>query len=159
MKKFANLNVDFRDKIVLLDVDGTLIGDSMVNFADDVLEKITEMKKLNIVYLCTNSSDKKRNVVVEENLGVKIINLVNKKPSKKIWQEIAAKHGEINSSKVIVIGDKFLTDGLFAKKICAKFIKVGRVTSGNERIYIKLFNIVDDFAYNIIKFISFKNGI
>ena len=48
------------------------------------------------------------------------------------------------SKELLVIGDKFLTDGLFAKNIGAEFIKAKRKISGQESILIKLINLFDD---------------
>jgi len=154
MIKFKDLNIDFSEKIILLDVDGTLVEDSSHEVEVGVVKMVDELKLNNVVYLCTNSMDKDRNSVIEEKLSLKIVNLMHKKPNKRILQELSVKHGEIDPSKIIVIGDKYLTDGVFAKNIGAKFIKVERITAGYEKIHIKLFNIFDDLVYKSLRFLK-----
>lgn len=155
MEKFLDLNINFIGRIFLLDVDGTLVEDSGENIEAGVIKKVNELKRSNTVYLCTNSRNKRRNSVIEERLGVKIVNLNHKKPSKKILPEVLTRHDKIDPLKLVVIGDKYLTDGVFAKNIGAKFIKVARITNGYEKIHIKLFNIMDDFVYNLVKLLGF----
>ena len=56
---FENLNLDFRNKAIFLDVDGTLVPDKSLNFDSAVLRQLEKLKAGNRVFLCTNS--KKRN--------------------------------------------------------------------------------------------------
>jgi predicted HAD superfamily phosphohydrolase YqeG len=54
----------------------------------------------------------------------------------------------------LVIGDKFLTDGLFAKNIGGKFIKVQRKVFGQESLLAKLVNFIDDILWNIGRYLK-----
>jgi predicted HAD superfamily phosphohydrolase YqeG len=137
---FEEVTTDFKNRIVFLDVDGTLTNDSSDFFDSKVLRKILMLKKSNQLYLCTNSKNIERNTLIEKNIKLKIINIKYKKPSKKILEELNLN----NFKNIVVIGDKWLTDGLFAKNIDADFIKVKRKISGNENFKIKLFNYFDD---------------
>jgi len=77
-------------------------------------------------------------------LGLKIADMKHKKPSKKILETIHVK----NPRRIVVIGDKFLTDGLFAKRIGAKFLMVKRKLSFNEPLLVKAINFIDGMAYH-----------
>jgi len=145
---FEDTLFNLRNRIIFVDIDGTLLPDSESVLDARVRESIYLLKKHNEVYLCTNSRNHIRNRKIEDQLDLKIINLQHKKPSKKIISSISPS----NKKNFTVIGDKYLTDGLFAKNIGAEFILTKRKISGNETWKIKLFNFIDDFIYNIVRF-------
>ena len=135
-----------KDYLIFLDIDGTLIEDSEIEVDKEGIKKINELKKHNQIYLCPNGPDRKRNRAVAELCKLDYLDTDIKKPSKKILNLI-----DIQSpDKKLVIGDKFLTDGLFAKRIKADFIKVKRITSKNDKLYIKFLYWIDDLIYKII---------
>mgnify|MGYP002813994512 CR=1 FL=1 len=70
-----------------------------------------------------------------------------RKPSKNILELV----DESPFKDKLVIGDKFLTDGLFAKNIGAEFTKVARIESENDRFYIKFLYWIDDLASKIFR--------
>lgn len=109
-----------------MDMDGTLRPDEDLEMSSEVLNKLEELKAKNEVHLTSNKGNK------------------IKKPSRK-----AAEGVDLEDKKVIVIGDKFLTDGLFAKNIGAEFIKVKRKISGKEALFVKITYLIDDLAWKI----------
>lgn len=147
LRYFEELEINFSDKIVLLDVDGTLTPDSQNNFTPEILLQIEKMKLTNCLYLCTNCRDLDRNKKIEEILGLRIINLNgNRKPSKKILHQFDNREGNF-----LIIGDKFVIDFLFARNIGADFILVKRKINGQERLLIKLVYLLDNFVYFLTK--------
>lgn len=145
---FENLPIDaLKHKTLFIDIDGTLTHDSSLHLSKATIEKIKELKKYNQIFLCTNSRNQGRNHAIENQLKLKIANPNHKKPSRKILKEV---YIDRNYS-LVVIGDKFLTDGLFAKNIGAEFIMIKRHLSGEESPKIKLFNFIDNIAYNLFK--------
>ncbi|HBI33700.1 MAG TPA: hypothetical protein DEA43_00285 [Candidatus Moranbacteria bacterium] len=139
--------LEISNSIIILDIDGTIVSDSEYHIEEDILELISDLKKENTLYLCSNSKDSKRNTKIAEILNVPLINSPHKKPNKAIIDYI----NNEEKKNIIVIGDKFLTDGIFSKNINAKFIKVRRISNQKERFIIKLINIIDDIAYAIWK--------
>ncbi|OHC47303.1 MAG: hypothetical protein A2X69_06185 [Rhodobacteraceae bacterium GWF1_65_7] len=113
--------------VIFLDIDGTLRPDGDQEMDQEVLNKLAELKAKNEVHLISNKGN---NI---------------KKPSRE-----AAKGVDMAGKKVIVIGDKFLTDGLFAKNIGAEFIKIKRKVSGKEPLFVKFTYLVDDFISVIL---------
>lgn len=134
---FEDMAVTISDMIVLLDIDGTLVPDGYVECPAAVQEKIKEFQRKNTVYLCTNTRRMERVIDLETFLGVPAVSHVYKKPSKKVIKDIDI------DRPVAVIGEKFLTDFLFAKRIGAKFIQVKRKVSGRERPSTRLANWID----------------
>lgn len=145
---FENLPLNKRGQIIFLDVDGTLIADDGgVNFAPEVIKKIDELKRNNRVFLCTNSHDRMRNIKIGARLNLPIVSEEYKKPDHRILDGLEF----VAADKKMVIGDKFLTDGRFAKNIGAEFIKVKRKISGKESFSVKLVNILDDMLSSIFR--------
>jgi len=138
---FEEINFDLRNRIIFLDIDGTLVPDRGLNFDLSVLRQLEKLKAQNRVFLCTNSNDKIRKAKIERLLDLPIVTHRYKKPGSKMLAELNLKP---RSKELLVIGDKFLTDGLFAKNIGAEFIKAKRKISGQESILIKLINLFDD---------------
>ena len=54
------------------------------------------------------------------------------------------------SNNLIIIGDKILTDGLFARHIGATFIKVERYKSKKDRLITKIIYRLDDLCQYLL---------
>ena len=137
---FEDKSVHFTDKVILLDVDGTLAPDRSLQFETPTLDKIKLLAATNLVYLCTNTRSTERREMLKKVLGLPVTDSRYKKPSAKVLTAL-----DIQKRDVVVIGDKFVTDYLLAKNIGAAFVKVQRKESGQERYFIKLLNRFDDF--------------
>lgn len=144
---FEEINLDLKGRIIFLDLDGTLVPDSGLSFDAAVLRQIEKLKAVNRIFLCTNSNNKIRNGQIEKTLGLFIVTHDHKKPSPRVLQTLGLSGKPNNLS---VIGDKYLTDGIFAKNIGAEFIKVKRKISGKEDVFIKLINFIDDCIWKLI---------
>lgn len=143
MLYFKQLDISkIKQTLILLDIDGTLINDDDHELDDQTIGMIQQLKQDNQVYLCSNSRNHERNLKVAELAETDYIHTDLRKPDKKILNLID--HSQFK--KKWVIGDKFLTDGLFAKNIGAEFLKVRRITSGKDRLYIRFLYWIDDLA-------------
>lgn len=146
MPTFDKLNTnEIKDCLILLDIDGTIAEDNQLKVSVDNLSVINKLKQNNQIYLCSNSRNHERNRKIAENVGLTYLDTDIRKPSKKILDLID--HSPF--TKRLVIGDKFLTDGLFAKNIKADFIKTNRITSQNDRFPIKFLYWIDDLVFKI----------
>jgi len=147
MKPFDNLDVrHIKEYLILLDIDGTLVNDDELKLSETTINKVKSLKKENQVYLCSNSINHTRNKKVGILTNTEYLETNLKKPSKKILDLID--HPKYNN--ILVIGDKLLTDGLFAKNINATFIKVKRIKSKNDKIYIRILYWIDDLIAKLI---------
>lgn len=143
---FENLLIDKKDRIIILDIDGTLVADARDCCDAEVLKQINQIAKNNMIYLSTNSRNEKRNTIIGATLNLPFTDLSHKKPNRKVVNNLL----NLNK-KFLVIGDKFLTDFVFAYNIGAECILVKRKLSGEERLVIKLINLIDDISYFIYK--------
>ena len=145
---FKDLNTTaLKGYTVFLDIDGTLINDDEYKLSEATLRKIRELEANNKLYLCSNSRNHERNRSVAKLSNTPYLDTDLRKPSKKILDLIE----DTPFKELLVIGDKFLTDGLFAKNIKAQFIKVTRIESEKDRLYIKFLYWIDDFASKLIR--------
>jgi len=148
MELFEDTNIgELKEYVIFLDIDGTIASDSDNEVTEKTLEQIAKLKNDNHLYLCSNSRNHERNRQVADIVKAEYIDTDLKKPSKKILNVV----DHDSFQKRLVIGDKFLTDGLFAKNIKAEFIKVKRISSDKDRAYIKLLYWIDDIIWKIAK--------
>jgi 4-hydroxybenzoate polyprenyltransferase/predicted HAD superfamily phosphohydrolase YqeG len=129
-------------KIIFLDIDGTLVPEGERDVDTQALEILKKLQQNNIVYLCTNGKNAERNTTIEQVLGINIINGGIKKPSKKILRALP----QPVEKPLVVIGDKFLTDGIFAKRLRAEFIKVKRLHGKHDPVSVKAAYVLDDIS-------------
>src|SRR3989338_8580070 len=144
MKFFAELDIDkLKGYLILLDIDGTLTHNRLSAMERATIEKVKELKKHNVIYLVSNRNDHARNKKVGECANVEYLETNLRKPSTRIVKLLK------NPLKkpLLVIGDKFLTDGIFAKRIHAKFIKVKRLTSYKDGSFMIAVYFLDDLMY------------
>jgi len=153
--KFTELNIDnFAESIVVLDVDGTLVFDGDLALSTDTILKIKELSNISKVYLFSNG-DVSRTKKISNDCGVYFLESEYKKPSAKVAESLI-----INDEKLFVIGDKFITDGLFASNIGASFVHVDRIMSGQENFFNKIIYILDSiFGFFIKPFLPFLHYI
>ena len=138
---FSELDVsNIRGSVILLDIDGTIVPDGEAMPNQGAIKKIVELMKNNRVYLCTNKKIHERNRALAEVSGAHYLETPFRKPSKKILSHLS----ELSRHTYVVIGDKLITDGLFAKRIGASFIKVRRLTAPRENLIVRLSYWVDD---------------
>lgn len=119
---------------IFLDIDGTLVptGETHAAMSSELRVKIELLRENNHVRLCSNRKDHDRNRKFAEVLRVEYFPTRSKKPFRGAGGPWGTAH-----PPYAVIGDKFITDGLFAKRIGARFIKVPRISSAKESILIR----------------------
>lgn len=123
-KHFHEIDVNMiKNKIVIIDIDGTLVCPSGSDPSDAVHEKVRELEGHNTVYAFSNNFNGTRSRAVADKLGLAYIESPFRKPNPKIINYI--KKGE---QKLVMIGDKYLTDHLFAHFAKGEFIHVDHIT-------------------------------
>lgn len=148
---FKQLNFDnIKNKTIIIDVDGTITHDSRDILDLETIDKIKELKINNRVYLSTNNNQPERNKNIAARLDVEFIKTDYKKPSQKSISSIQRNI----SNEFLIIGDKYLTDGLLAKRVDADFIKVKRLRSRSDSLFVKISYFVDDLIYKLLPYLS-----
>jgi HAD superfamily hydrolase (TIGR01662 family) len=145
LRDFDEQSFEFTNVVVALDVDGTIVPDCARVASEAVVRKVRDLKQRgNEVCLCSNSRRGdygERLAALAAQLDVAVCPLVFRKPSR-----LALKGLELNGRKLVVIGDKDLTDGLLARRVGAHFIKVKRKLDPADRFVSKLANLFDNTA-------------
>ncbi len=143
---FHELNVDdIYNMTVILDIDGTLVCSSEKKVNKAVIKIIRKLQEQNALYIFSNNYNWKRSREIANDLSLPYINSPHKKPNKKILKYIDA------TCPIVVIGDKYLTDGLFAQFIEAKHIYIKRYRCKKDSMLDKFTCFLDDLVYVIVK--------
>jgi predicted HAD superfamily phosphohydrolase YqeG len=144
---FSDLDVSsIKDSLVIIDIDGTVTYDSGNKIDEAALFKIAELKAYNILYFCSNTPQPERIKVLAEAAGILYIETTYKKPNRRILEHIK----DHVHMPIVVIGDKYLTDGRFANNVKATFIKVRRIIGSTEGLNVRIAYWIDDLMYRIV---------
>lgn len=130
---------------ILLDIDGVLMADGEDVISSEIVDFVGVLKEHNNITIVSNTIFKKRRIYAGEILNIPILETFHRKPSVRILNTLSYD----KSKPLLVIGDKILTDGIFAKRINSELILLTRRTHRNDRLFIKLTYIIDDLAYSI----------
>ncbi|MBP6942653.1 MAG: UbiA family prenyltransferase [Candidatus Buchananbacteria bacterium] len=148
---FHDLDVTkFQGATVILDVDGTIVIDGESSVSAVVQAKLTALTAQAKVFLCSNGH-RDRIASVATTLGLPLIPNVVLKPSPRVLAETTI----ARTDKLVVIGDKFLTDGLLAANLKAQFIKVDHVRGANEKPAVRLAYMIDRIVTVFAKPLTF----
>lgn len=145
MKKFVELDTkEIGDRIVLLDVDGTIVPDQSRQIQPKTKQVIEDLAKQTEVILCSNG---KNAGFFAELLNLKT--LVCRKPFTREVKNVLPK-----DKRLVVVGDKYITDGLFAKGLGADFVRVDHERSVKDSLFIKFSYFLDDLIWFILPFFA-----
>lgn len=145
---FHELNTDnILGTTVILDIDGTLTCSSKRSIDKNVIRVIRKLQEENVVYVFSNNYNGKRSREIAKSLDLPYIESPYKKPNKKILQYID------EMCPIVAIGDKYLTDGLFAQFTGARHIRVKRYRCDDDSMADKVACFLDDVMYAIAKFL------
>jgi predicted HAD superfamily phosphohydrolase YqeG len=140
---FEQRTFDFAGALVALDVDGTIVPDSGSRVSAAVLAQVHALKAAgNEIQLCSNSRRgdyAARLADIASQLGVVVCPVLFRKPSMLAIEKLERK-----GRALVVIGDKDLTDGLLARRVGARFIKVRRKIDPADRLSSRVANLIDD---------------
>lgn len=135
-----------RNSVIFLDIDGTLVPDSADRAGDWAVKMVEELKKNgNVIVLVTNSRRYDRNRIIAHQLSLSIATEQYRKPLKRAAGEYLSA-----GSEMVVVGDKWVTDGLFARNIGAGFIKAQRLSAGTEGVATKLAYLIDNIIGRLL---------
>ena len=129
------------EQIIILDVDGTIVPHGAGAVDPEVIRRIEVARKEKRIFLCSNAPDCSRIVRIADSIGVSVLALRLRKP----WGVLPVEFPRSNA--ILVFGDKLLTDGLFAWRIGARFIRVRRMVNGSEAFFDRCAFMLDDFLY------------
>jgi len=144
---FADLNFDaWQDRTILLDLDGTLAPDNERTVTRVVAVAVSDLAVSNRVVLLSNKKNHARNRQIAQDLSLDYLETHLRKPDPRLKRLLRV--GGVNDfSNLIVVGDRYLTDGLMAKVLGAEFVKVRRLESSTKSRSSSLVDNLDDTAF------------
>ncbi|MBI4434417.1 hypothetical protein HY635_01170 [Candidatus Uhrbacteria bacterium] len=128
-----------RECRILLDVDGTLVADGASALADDVRLRLIALARTNAVFLHSNKQLDARLHAFARATGATPLIGAPRKPSRRIATLLPD-----DGRPLVVIGDKWMTDGWFARRVGARFIRVQRKTSTRDPLIVWCLYALDD---------------
>lgn len=134
-----------KDYLIFLDIDGTIVEEKRSLVDEATARKIEELKRNNKIYLCSNKKKSDRNLVVSEFLKLPLLATPYKKPNKRMLDFISRE--DRGNRPLLVIGDRFLIDGLFARNIGSRFIKVKKMIPAKGNLIAKITYWLDPVFY------------
>lgn len=147
MQSFLGLSEDqFAGANVIIDVDGTLTYDKNSSLEPDVVEKVKRIAgRAASVTLFSNGAHSHAELFAHE-CGVNFVASKHRKPSRRVMERFdGLQH------RMMVIGDKALTDGLFAANIGAQFIPVAHVRHDDDSARVRATYFLDDIVRVFVK--------
>lgn len=146
VRYFSELDLGpIRDSLVILDIDGTLLADAAQTPDEATIRAARQLSAQgNMVYLCSNgfSHKAKRNQELADSLQATYYAIDYKKPLKYSFLPLVRG----TTKPVVVIGDKFLTDGLLAVGLGVPYLRVRSLRTKKDSLYVKLAYRIDDLA-------------
>lgn len=136
--------LEIKNSTIFLDIDGTVLCDGFSHIDENMTVLLSNLKKDNQVFICSNGP-RERNIGIANKIGVLVTNENFKKPSSKCLEGL-----DVLYKNKVVVGDKYISDGIFSLNIGAKFIKFPRFVSGQERFPVKISYFIDDILGSII---------
>lgn len=131
--------------LIIIDVDGTLTSDKNRTIDPPVREKLRALGGLGEVYLFSHGLPERTRMLADEN-GVHFLESTHRKPSRRVIEKL-----ESQGKRLVVVGDKSLTDGLFAANIGARFVPVRRIRHEHDDLYVRITYALDDAASYAIR--------
>ena len=153
MHYFSDQEIQFKDALVILDLDGTLVPDGSSELSQEIVRAVKVLAAENTVYLSSNKRGahfRERLEKMSHALGISHTDIRFRKPSRHVLHGI-----DVAGKNTVVIGDKYYTDGLFALRVGGKFIKVERIR-GNEPLAVQCLYWLDDiFGATVFSWVTF----
>lgn len=142
------LALDLKNHTIILDIDGVVMAHAEKTVPDETRRYIETLKARNDMYIVSNGFSKKRKAYTSEALGIPWVDSGYRKPSTRIMRFI-----DYNVEKpLVVIGDKILTDGLFAYRIKAQLLLIDRRLSSQDPLITRITYWIDDMIYSLCTF-------
>lgn len=127
-----------RGRVIVLDIDGTLVPAGSAAVEARVLRAVLSLKEGNTVYLFSNKGLAQRDARLSAMLDIPLIESPYRKPDPRVIAHLPL--------GVMVVGDKWLTDGLLAWRAGGEYVRVSRVADADEPWSDRWRNALDDIV-------------
>lgn len=129
MPTFPELDLSGRKRsFVVIDTDGTIVPDGTETAADETLAALKRITGRHETRLTSNRRDAGRNERIAMRAGIRYVR--GRKPFRALAETL--KEENQGGLPIMVIGDRWLTDGLLAMRLEGEFIPVRPIRSSEE---------------------------
>ncbi len=135
-------------KGIILDADNTMTEHHGTSFPEGIGEKVKELKSGFKVCIVSNMLRKRRNTL-KRNFGIDVIKCSIKKPAPEPFLE-AMRFMRTRPETTAVIGDRYLTDIVGAKRLGIRTIKVSAIDEYSEPLILRMARWLEEFIYRIL---------
>src|SRR3989344_6216645 len=140
-------------RLVIFDLDNTLVVPETIETRQEIVTWLSGVKKNRECLIVSNSrSAMQRKERVEQIFGCPLFYNQTRKPSRRLFQEISGRY-EIPTADIVVIGDRLLTDGFFAKINGARAVLVAPLAL-EPRFFLKIVVSFEKLLLYLLKFTS-----
>lgn len=138
--------------LVILDVDGTLVADGEEIVPEESRAALIALASRADVYVCSNGRRGERLSKIVVGTGAHVLETPFRKPDPRVLGSI-----DRAGRRVVVVGDKYLTDGLLAVRTHAVFYRVRALRRFPEPWKVTLTLVLDAtvgrLAYGVARFL------
>jgi HAD superfamily phosphatase (TIGR01668 family) len=131
---------------VFLDLDGTVVPPAREDVSEETRAAVEALSAKNAVWIVSNRRTPGRKDRLASRFGIKVLAAKYRKPDPRLRGAVAPL-----PKPYVVIGDRYLTDGLFARLIGARFIQVKRVTGPHDGFLDRFLAWSDDLLTGGVK--------
>lgn len=131
------LKTDFRllsGSFLVIDIDGTLVCDGSETIGAETVHAVRMLAKKNTACIVSNKKDTARNVRVAHTAALPYVH--GKKPYKRLVSALRRMNGA--GLPFVVIGDRYLTDGLLALRLGGEFVPVRPLRADKEPLRLRI---------------------
>ena len=126
---------------IIVDIDGTVTCPSQEHVHADVVAVIHALQRTNEVFLFSNNFDGARSRRIAAAMGVPYVETPYRKPRRAVLAALPP-----SQRPLAVIGDKFLTDELFAVFAGARYVRVQRYACRGDSLFARVGCVFDDMV-------------
>ena len=138
---------NIHNRRILLDIDGVLMAHGEHSVRDAIVPIVQKLNEHNEIFIVSNSLREKRIRETSKTLGIPYAPTKKKKPNPRILNAVSF----TTHDPLIVIGDKYFTDGLFAHFIGAEFLFMERLTSPHDSWTMRINYLFEDAFYKAVR--------
>jgi 4-hydroxybenzoate polyprenyltransferase/predicted HAD superfamily phosphohydrolase YqeG len=147
MFRFEDLDSErFLGAALIVDVDGTLTHDAGDAVAPERAAALERLRASAASVTLVSNGSRERTRLLAEAHGVDFLDTRHRKPSRRVLETFSAA-----GSPVYMLGDKVLTDGLFAANIGARFVPVSRIRHENDMRATRATYLLDDLTRPVMR--------
>ena len=137
IKRFDQLNVqdliDNNKKLLLCDIDNTLVAPDDPFNNEEVLAFIKKIKDANIEVVLISNNNEERVRVFNDGLNLKTYPLALK-PLKKTYKQIFKDFKHLKKSEMISLGDQVMTDVYGSNKVGIDVVLTGSIVQTDMKV-------------------------